>query len=120
MCHICNNESGGKDVGVAAIPGVPMSIMWCDECLKRDTAPSFVFDHDWSYVAFGDLDNLNDWAKQRETWHDGRYMSFTEYIKTIPPEQVEKDIAEYEAAMRGEEIDVKEIENIGNEEGSVS
>lgn len=102
MCDICGNESGGKDVGVAAIPGAPVSIMWCDECLKRDCAPTFVFEHDFIYVAYGDLANLNDWALSRWTWADGRYMQFREYVERIKPEDVERGIEEYEAAARGE------------------
>ena len=99
MCDVCKNESGGKDVGVASIPGVPMSIMWCDECLKRDSAPSFIFEHDYILLAEGDLDELNDWAKSRETWADGRYMTFMEYIERITPEQIQKELAAYYAAV---------------------
>lgn len=95
-CEICQNESGGTDVGVASIPGVPMSIMWCDECLKRDCAPAFVFEHDFVFVANGNLDALNDWSKQRETWADGRYVSFTEYVQRITPAEVARQLAEYE------------------------
>lgn len=99
MCDICENESGGKDVGVASIPGAPVSIMWCDECLKRDCAPTFVFEHDFIYVGEGNLDNLNEWAKSRETWADGRYMSFTEYVKRITPEHVKQELANYFEAI---------------------
>ena len=95
-CEVCHNKSGGTDVGVASIPGVPMSIMWCSECLKRDCAPSFVFDHDFVFVAEGNLEALNEWAKTRETWADGRYMSFLEYVGRIPPEEVQRQLKEYE------------------------
>lgn len=101
-CDICNNESGGTFVGVAAVPGAPVSVAWCSECLKRDCAPSFVFDHDWLYVAGGDPEVLNEWAMQRVTWAEGRYMAFTEYVKRFTPEDVAKAVAEYEAAMRAE------------------
>jgi hypothetical protein len=94
MCEICNGESGGIDIGVASIPGVPMSIMWCDECLKRDCAPSFVFEHDFIFVAEGNLDALNEWSKQRETWADGRYASFTEYVQRITPDEVARRLRE--------------------------
>jgi hypothetical protein len=95
-CDACKNESGGRDVGVASVPGVPMSITWCDECLKRDCAPSFVFEHDFIFVAGGNLSVLNDWSKQRETWADGRYMSFTEYVQRITLDQVARQLKEYE------------------------
>lgn len=95
-CEICKNESGGNDVGVASVPGVPVSIMWCDECLKRDCAPSFVFEHDFIFVAGGNLEALNEWAKGRETWADGRYMLFTEYVQRVTLEEVERQLKEYE------------------------
>lgn len=90
-CEVCKNESGGTDVGVASIPGVPMSIMWCDECLKRDCAPSFIFEHDFIFLANGDLSLLNDWAKRRVTWADGRYVDFEEYVKRFTPEQIAEE-----------------------------
>ena len=99
-CEICDNESGGYDVGVAAIPGVPISIMWCSECIKRDCAPTFVFEHDFIFVAGGNLKALNDWAKQRETWADGRYVGFIEFVQRITPEEVERQQKEIEEQMR--------------------
>lgn len=100
ICDVCLGESGGTFVGVAAVPGAPVSIAWCSECLQRDTAPSWVFDHDFIYVAGGDLDNLVEWARQRRTWADGRYMSFEEYVKRWTPELVAQALVDYEAAMR--------------------
>ena len=94
MCDVCNNESGGKDIGVAAVPGAPVSIMWCDECLKRNSAPAFIFDHDFIYVASGDLANLSDWALSRVTWADGRYMEFREYVQRISQETVDEEMDE--------------------------
>ena len=82
MCDVCNNESGGTDLGVACIPGVPMSIMWCSECLGRDSAPAFVFEHDLDMVN-GDLAGLNEWAKQRVTWANGKYLTLVEYSEEI-------------------------------------
>jgi len=88
VCEVCGGQSGGKYVGVAAIPGVPMSITWCDECLHRDTAPAFIFEHDFIHVAGGNLEHLAEWARDRETWADGRYIKFDEFVKRITPEMV--------------------------------
>jgi hypothetical protein len=77
MCEICNNESGGIDVGVASIPGVPCSIEWCSECLKQNAAPVWVFEHDFIFVAEGNLENLAPWARERVTWCDGKYVPFS-------------------------------------------
>lgn len=96
-CGVCDNESSDRILGVAAIPGVPMSIAWCVLCLqKRNVVPAFVFEHDFIHVAGGDPSRLVDWARERETWADGRYMSFEEYVKRITPEMVQQQIAEYE------------------------
>lgn len=99
-CEVCNNKSGGTDVGVAAIPGVPCSIMWCSECIKRDCAPSFVFDHDYVFVADGNLDALNDWSKSRVTWADGRYMTFTEYVQRISAADIARQQKDFADACR--------------------
>jgi len=96
MCEVCHDESGGKEVGVACIPGVPMSISWCSECLKHEAFPAFVFEHDFIFVAQGNLEALNEWAKERVCWADGKYIGFLEYVKRITPEQVEKELKEYE------------------------
>jgi hypothetical protein len=99
-CDVCNNESGGAFVGVAAVPGAPMSIAWCSECLSRNSAPAFIFEYDFVYVANGDVDALNDWARSRVTWADGRYIPFEEYVKRLTPEWVKEQMDEYERAMR--------------------
>jgi len=101
-CGVCGGQSGGAHVGVAAIPGVPMSIAWCRECLERESAPAFVFEHDWVFVANGDPDALNDWAKLRVTWADGHYVPFLEYVKGIDVAAVWKH---YEEALKEAEDD---------------
>lgn len=98
-CEVCNNESGGTDIGVACIPGVPMSIMWCSECIKRNCVPSFVLEHDFVFVAHGDLNALAEWARERETWADGKYISFAEYAKRISPKMVEEQINAYNESL---------------------
>ena len=58
-CDICGGESGGRYVGVASVPGAPVSIAWCSECLARDCAPTWIFDHDFVHVAGGTLRGLH-------------------------------------------------------------
>jgi hypothetical protein len=99
-CDICNNDSGGTFAGVAAVPGAPVSIAWCSECLARDTAPTWVFEHDFIFVAGGDATRLNDWARQRVTWADGRYMPFDEYVTRITPEMIATQQREFEERLR--------------------
>ena len=99
-CDVCGNASGGTFVGVAAVPGAPLSIAWCDQCLARDAVPPYVFDHDFVFVANGDLRALHDWARDRVTWVDGRYVPFDEYVQRFTPEDVQRMQDEYEAACR--------------------
>ena len=94
-CEVCNGESGGTFVGVAAVPGIPMSIGWCSECLRRDSAPSYVFKHDFIFVAEGDVTKLHPCARSRQTWADGGYITFDEYVKRITPEMVQADLDKY-------------------------
>lgn len=39
MCQCCGHE---PSIGVAAIPGVPMSIAWCVTCLQAGVVPPWV------------------------------------------------------------------------------
>lgn len=100
---MCGGESGGRYVGVAAVSDAPVSIAWCSECLTRDCAPAWIFDHDFVHVAGGDVEALNERTRSRQTWADGRYMTFDEYVKRITPEMVAAQIAEFKAAMATEE-----------------
>lgn len=80
-CDVCNGESGGTFVGVASVPGAPVSIAWCEVCLRRqNVVPSWILEHDWDYVAARDLSQLAEWAVERETWVDGRYVSFRDFV----------------------------------------
>jgi len=97
-CDVCQGESGGAFVGVASVPGAPVSIAWCRACLARDAAPSWVFDHDYIFVAQGNLAALHDWARQRVTWDDGRYVGFDEYCKRWTPARIAEAWADYERA----------------------
>lgn len=102
-CDLCHGESGGRYVGVACVPGAPVSIAWCSECLSRDCAPAWIFEHDFIHVAGGDLEALGEWARQRETWADGHYVTFDEFVKRITPEMVASEIAKFNQTMRREE-----------------
>jgi hypothetical protein len=87
-CDVCEAEPA---VGVAAIPGVPMSICWGATCLRRGvlmplwTADYTVatcippFDPDWKHTA--------EWFREGMTYVDGEYMridSLTLAVRTCP------------------------------------
>jgi hypothetical protein len=97
-CEVCGGQSGGRHVGVACVPGAPVSIAWCSECIKRDSAPAFIFEHDFIFIAQGDLSQLNEWARGRVTWYDKKYISFDEFVQTISIDRVREELAAYEAA----------------------
>lgn len=82
MCDVCNNQSCTRDIGVAAIPTAPMSIMWGDKCLAHRPicVPDFVFDYWLSDIG---ADNLSPECSTWVTWHDGRYVPFTEYATNV-------------------------------------
>lgn len=58
-CECCNVN---KAIGVASIPGIPMSIAWCRPCLDAGAIPM------WAAVAntamCGGLDHAANWWQQ--------------------------------------------------------
>lgn len=58
-CQCCNRNVA---IGVASIPGIPMSIAWCTECLEAGAIPM------WAAVAntamCGGLDQAAEWWVQ--------------------------------------------------------
>jgi hypothetical protein len=100
-CDVCNGESGGEFVGVAAIPGAPISIAWCRTCLAQNAVPTFIFDYDYVHVAGGDATRLNEWARSRTTWIDGAFVRFDDYIITRwTPERVQAELDAYDQSRK--------------------
>lgn len=98
-CDVCEGQSGSAYVGVLSLTGAPMSVAFCQECARRDAAPWYIFEHDYFFVASGNLDNLTSWARQRETWFEGRYWTFDDFVARYTPEmettfwaRVERDL----------------------------
>lgn len=59
ICEVCNiNEA----IGVAAIPGIPMSVAYCKDCLEKDSHPL------WALIAntacCNDLEHCAEWWKE--------------------------------------------------------
>jgi len=90
-CDICNGESkDSKFVGVAAVPGAPVSVAWCQNCLQVGAVPMFVVET-WLFTEFDPAYNLPDppipmpeerpqfplapWAGEMKIWRNGRYIS---------------------------------------------
>jgi len=63
ICECCNKNQ--PLVGVACIPGLPMSIAWCRECLEAGIIPY------WALVnqtaSANGLENCDEWWKELVT-----------------------------------------------------
>jgi hypothetical protein len=93
MCDICNNESpDSKDVGVAAVPAAPVSVMWCQNCLCENAVPMFVA-QTWLFSEFEQYNltmpdeppesTLADWALEMTVWLDNRYQKIRDALPEL-------------------------------------
>lgn len=99
MCDVCNSESGSTDVGVAALPCGPMSVMWCKRCLQENAIPDFAANYLYIHVAGGVLSDLHESVLNYRIWENGVYIPFEEYVKRFTPEIVQAELAEYQRAL---------------------
>jgi hypothetical protein len=80
QCQVCGDESESEFVGVAAVPGAPLSVGWCKNCLDNHAIPRFVAEH-WLLAEFDDPETelwmpptppekfpLADWAGEQTVW----------------------------------------------------
>lgn len=102
MCDVCNGESGGSFVGVAALSTGPCSIAFCDRCLRIGAEPAWALDYLFIHVAGGDIDKLHPSTHNALlTWVDGKYETFEDYVARITPEMVKKELEEYDRIVAG-------------------
>lgn len=102
-CEVCKNEDA---VGVACVPGVPMSVAYGAECLKHGADPFDILRanilcalssetaHRWNdpeVIRQDYIDALN-------TYVDGKYMPFRQALEAHPPTKEELLAFEAEAA----------------------
>lgn len=82
VCDVCGGLSGGEHVGVAAIPGVPMSISWCRECLNHSATPEWNVRTEFAFVG----GEFASWFLEQELWaySEGRYRSVREWPSSSP------------------------------------
>ena len=57
-CETCETRNA---IGVAAVPGVPYSAAFCQECIKAGAAPYWIVVRNTALI--GGLDNAADWWK---------------------------------------------------------
>jgi hypothetical protein len=99
MCDVCGNESGGKDVGVAAVPMAPVSVMWCDNCLRENAVPKFVLET-WLFSEFDQYElempaeplefPLGELGDHMKVWMDGKYSTLREVFPQLWQEEYER------------------------------
>lgn len=100
-CDVCMNESGGTFVGVASLSSGPMSVAFCNNCLREGAEPAFAMEYLFVFVAGGDLEKLRPEVHEGlATWADGRYMTLKEYVQRITPDEVKRQLNGYEQALR--------------------
>jgi hypothetical protein len=58
-CDVCGEN---PQVGVAAIPGIPMSVAYCEDCLRANAHPYGIIVVNTALC--GGLDEAADWWKQ--------------------------------------------------------
>lgn len=93
-CGCCGKEK--PIVGVAAITGMPMSIAWCEDCLKVDIVPY------WSAVSNTAV--CDGWDNCAEWWQEIVKNTLEYFGKTRA--EFEQDVTE----------DIKAMEKYFNEE----
>lgn len=104
-CDVCGGESGEPYVGVAAVPGAPVSVAWCRGCLANHAVPRFVADT-WLFLEFDpeymvangqapiplpDLDDfaelvrasMAEWALEQSVWIGGGYKTIRDAIPEL-------------------------------------
>lgn len=90
-CDVCGYQSGGREVGVAAVPGAPVSLMWCDNCLREQAIPRFVVEV-WLFQEFWEgtpmpceppEQTLASWALEQKVWMDDGYMTIREALPVL-------------------------------------
>src|SRR3990172_345239 len=77
-CECCLQKR--ELIGVASIPGLPMSIAWCEECLTTDCLPYWVV-----VFQFHNLCNSNDDKPKMPqlchfTWKDGKKLTWAQAL----------------------------------------
>lgn len=76
-CEVCEQNNS---VGVAAVPGAPVSVAWCKTCLEEGAyGPIWVAKS--TILTIGGLENAEDWFKESLVFIDGKYVPIKEALK---------------------------------------
>lgn len=78
VCDVCERPDE-KVVGVAAVPGVPMSLAYCETCLRNHAwGPLWLAENNAEMI--GGMEHAADWFKQALVFKDGEYVTVEEAL----------------------------------------
>lgn len=84
LCEVCQREAA---VGVACVPGIPMSAAYGRECLDRGADPYWAIRA--NVMCCGGPDHVNPEYLKTVTFLDGEYITLSEALKRYPPTEQE-------------------------------
>jgi len=112
-CDVCSKSP--VEVWVHSLSTGAMSIASCRECLSHFAEPEFAFQHLRDFVGQPDGSGLREEVYEMETYANGKYITYRDWLKENPFNQEDYD----EQMKHLEEINQKYYEenNPLNEEG---
>lgn len=115
-CQCCGTEPA---VGVASVPGVPMSITWGAECLKRGATPLWVADSTVGMCcnpAAPSWSDMAEWFREQVVYVHGSYVRMdtltlsTFACKHDPDDEMVQD-GSCPMCWKGQEVGIVEARN---------
>lgn len=100
ICECCKRKVD-KIVGVASVPGFPVSIAWCRECLDNNALPMYCIEYiacdgdlsikesfeKWSITSMAQM-QFAPWFLQSNVFVDDKYVRIYDFlVKQLPKEQ---------------------------------
>ena len=74
-CQVCNKENVATEVA-CSVTG-PVSFAYCATCYTSDAEPFWTLE----YILESTEGDIADWVKELITFHDGKYISWDEFVK---------------------------------------
>lgn len=75
LCEVCNEN---KPIGVACVPGIPLSVAYCERCLREGIHPLWAIRA--NVACCGGLEHMHDYCREIKVYHP------TEKVITIQDE----------------------------------
>lgn len=74
ICEVCNSEPA---VGVAAVPGAPLSLAWGRNCLEHGATPLWIAEFNVGQCCHPTeprWDQIADWFREENVYLNGEYV----------------------------------------------